>query len=84
MRQWDDALKAKVAKEWKMKAEKISCDGCKSENALFNFEAKKFAAHRRFPTCAHFPGLPSYIKEIWIKWPILKEKVEAMRIKLQS
>lgn len=27
---------------------------------------------------------PSCDKEIWAKWPKLKEKVEAMRIKLQS
>ncbi|MFC1635024.1 DUF3795 domain-containing protein, partial [Planctomycetota bacterium] len=76
--------RAKVAKQWKMKAEKINCDGCKSDNALFNCEAKKCAIAKNLPTCAHCPDFPSCNKEIWIKWPILKEKVEAMRIKLQS
>ncbi len=79
----DDILRAKVAKEWKMKAEDIHCDGCKSDNALFNCEAKKCAISKNLPTCAHCPEYPSCDKEIWTKWPILKNKVEAMRAKLQ-
>lgn len=80
----DDALRAKVAKEWKMKAEDVRCDGCKSDNALFNCEAKKCATSRNLPTCAHCPDFPSCDKEIWTKWPKLKEKVESMRIKLHG
>lgn len=80
----DDALRAKVAKEWKMKIEEIHCDGCKSDDALFNCEAKKCAINRSLPTCAHCPNFPSCKKEIWTKWPILKEKVEAMRTRLRS
>lgn len=80
----DDALRAKVAKEWKMKAEEIRCDGCKSNDALFNCEAKKCSITKNLPTCAHCPDFPSCDKEIWTKWPILKEKVEAMRTRLQS
>ena len=80
----DDTLRARIAKEWKMKSEDIRCDGCKSNNALFNCEAKKCATARKLPTCAHCPDFPSCDKEIWAKWPKLKEKVEAMRIKLQS
>jgi hypothetical protein len=78
----DNQLRAKVAKEWKMEAEKISCDGCKSDNALFNCEAKKCAIARELATCAHCADFPSCDKEIWPKWPKLKEKVEAMRTKL--
>lgn len=80
----DDALRAKVAKEWKMEPEKINCNGCKKDNALFNCEAKKCAIAKHLPTCAHCPDFPSCDKELWIKWPILKKKVEAMRIKLKS
>ena len=80
----DDTLRAKVAKEWKMKAEEIRCDGCKSDDALFNCEAKKCALAKALPTCAHCPDYPSCEKEIWTKWPKLKEKVEAIRRKLQS
>lgn len=80
----DDTLRAKVAKAWKMKSEDIRCEGCKSNNALFNCEAKKCAIARKLPTCAHCPDFPSCDKEIWTKWPKLKEKVKAMRINLQS
>lgn len=67
-----------------MKAEEIRCDGCKSDNALFNCEAKKCALAKAFPTCAHCPDYPSCEKEIWTKWPKLNEKVETMRRKLKS
>jgi hypothetical protein len=80
----DAVLKAKVAREWKMKVEDIHCDGCKSDNALFNCEAKKCAISRALLTCAHCPDFPSCKKEIWAKWPKLKEKVEAMRTRLRN
>lgn len=75
----DDELKAKVAKQWKMKAEQISCNGCKSDNALFNCEAKKCAVKRRLPTCAHCGDFASCNKEIWAKWPELKERISQMQ-----
>ena len=80
----DDELRAKVAKEWKMKAEELYCDGCKSDRTPFNCEAKKCAVSRNLPTCAHCDDFPSCDKEIWTKWPQLKEKVQAMRSKLNS
>ena len=78
----DDELRAKVAKQWNMDAGKLHCDGCKSERALFNCEAKKCALQKNLPTCAHCDDFPSCDKEIWTKWPQLKEKVKAMRSKL--
>ena len=80
----DEKLRAKVAKEWKMKAEELYCDGCKSDRALYNCEAKKCAVSRNLPTCAHCDNFPSCDKEIWTKWPQLKEKVEAMRKRLST
>ena len=80
----DEQLRAKVAKEWKMDVEKFYCYGCKSENALFNCDAKKCAIARGLPTCAHCDDFPSCDKEIWTKWPKIKEKAEEMRAKLQS
>jgi hypothetical protein len=80
----DDELWAKVAKQWKMDVEKINCDGCKSDNALFNCEAKKCAVARGLPTCAHCDDFPSCDKEIWTKWPQLKKKTEQLRVKLRS
>ena len=80
----DKQLKAKVAKEWKMDIEKLSCDGCKSENALFNCDAKKCAVARGVLTCAHCDDFPTCDKEIWTKWPMLKKKTEDMRAKLRS
>ena len=66
-----------------MKAEELYCDGCKSNRTPFNnCEAKKCAVSRNLPTCAHCDDFPSCDKEIWTKWPQLKEKVEAMRSKL--
>jgi hypothetical protein len=78
----DDQLRAKVAKEWKMKAEELYCDGCKSNRTPFNCEAKKCAVGRNLPTCAHCDEFSSCDKEIWTKWPQLKEKVQAMRSNL--
>jgi hypothetical protein len=78
----DEELRAKVAKEWKMKAEELYCDGCKSDRTPFNCEAKKCAVSRNLPTCAHCDDFTSCDKEIWTKWPQLKEKVEAMRKRL--
>ena len=80
----NDEVRAKVAKEWKMEAEKLYCDGCKSDRALYNCEAKKCAVSRNVSTCAHCDDFPSCDKEIWTKWPMLKEKVQAMRSKLSS
>ena len=80
----DDELRAKVAKEWKMKAEELYCDGCKSDRTPFNCEAKKCAISRNLPTCAHCDDFSSCDKEIWMKWPQLKEKVQAMQNKLSS
>jgi len=80
----DDELRAKVAKQWKMDAEKLYCDGCKSDNALFNCDAKKCAIARGLPTCAHCDDFPTCDKEIWTKWPKLKEKTEEMRRRLRS
>ena len=80
----DNELRAKVAKEWKMEAEKLYCDGCKSGRTPFNCEAKKCAVSRNLPTCAHCDDFPSCDKDIWTKWPPLKEKVQAMRSKLGS
>ena len=80
----DDELRAKVAKEWKMKAKELYCDGCKSDRTPFNSDAKKCAISRNLPTCAHCDDFPSCDKEIWTKWPPLKEKVQAMRSKLSS
>jgi hypothetical protein len=74
----DDALRAKVAKEWKTDAEKLYCDGCKSDRALFNCEAKQCAVAKGLPTCAHCDDFPTCDKEIWTKWPILKQKTETM------
>ena len=80
----DEQLRTKVAKDWKMEAEKLYCDGCKSDRALYNCEAKKCAVSRNLPTCAHCDDFPSCDKEIWTKWPPLKEKVQAMRSKLST
>ena len=80
----DEKLRAKVAKEWKMKAEELYCDGCKSDRTPFNCEAKKCAIGRNLPTCAHCDDFPSCDKEIWTKWPQLKEKVQAMRSRLST
>jgi hypothetical protein len=79
----DDALRAKVAEEWKMDAEKIHCNGCKADNALFNCEAKKCAVAKGLPTCAHCDDFPTCDKDIWTKWPQLKEKTETMRARLR-
>ncbi|MHC4118292.1 MAG: DUF3795 domain-containing protein [Planctomycetota bacterium] len=75
----DDALRAKVARQWKMKPEQINCSGCKSDNALFNCEAKRCAIERRLPTCAHCGDFASCEKEIWTKSPELMGKVREMR-----
>lgn len=80
----DDELRAKVAKQWKMDAEKLYCEGCKSENALFNCDAKKCAIARGLPTCAHCDDFPSCDKDIWTKWPELKKKVEEMRRRIRG
>jgi len=80
----DDELRAKVAKQWNMDAGKRYCDGCKSERALFNCEAKKCALQKNLPTCAHCDEFPSCDKEIWTKWPQLKQKVQAMRSRFST
>ena len=80
----DDELRAKVAKQWKMDAEKLYCDGCKSENALFNCDVKKCAVARGLPTCAHCDEFPSCDKDIWTKSPEIKKKTEEMRSRLRS
>lgn len=80
----DDELRAKVAKQWKMKAENINCYGCKSENALFNCDAKKCATAKGLTTCAHCDDFPSCDKEIWTKWPELKKKAEEVRRRIRS
>ena len=80
----DEQLRAKVAKQWKMDVEKLYCNGCKSENSLFNCDAKKCAVAKGLPTCAHCDGFPLCDKEIWTKWPELKKKTEQMRRKIQS
>ena len=79
----NDLLRAKVAKEWKIGVEKVRCNGCKSEKAMYNCEAKKCAVARGLPTCAHCEGFPTCDKEVWTKWPQLKEKVETMRTRLR-
>jgi len=80
----DDQLRAKVAKEWKMKAEELYCDGCKSDRAPFDCEARKCAVSKNLPTCAHCADFPSCDKDIWTKWPPLREKVQAMRSRLNT
>jgi hypothetical protein len=75
----DDELRAKVAKQWKMKAEEVNCNGCKSGKALFNCEAKECAARKRLPTCAHCGEFASCDKEFWARSKDLKEKVREMR-----
>ncbi len=80
----DDELRAKVAKQWKMDEEKLYCDGCKSENALFNCDVKKCAVARGLPTCAHCDDFPSCDKDIWTKSPEIKKKTEEMRRKIRS
>jgi hypothetical protein len=80
----DEALRAKVAKEWKMDAAKLYCDGCKSDRALFNCEARQCAAVKGLPTCAHCDDFPGCDKEVWTKWPTLKQKVETMRARLRT
>ena len=80
----DDDLRAKVAKQWNMDAGKLYCDGCKSKRALFDCEAKKCAVQKNLPTCAHCDDFPSCDKEIWTKWPQLKQKVQAMRNRLST
>jgi hypothetical protein len=80
----DEQLRAKVAKQWKMDVEKLYCDGCKSENALFNCDAKKCAVTKGLPTCAHCDDFPTCDKEIWTKWPQLKKKTQEMQSKLRS
>lgn len=81
----DNKLRVKVANEWKMKAEELYCDGCKSDRTSFNdCEARKCASSRNLLTCAHCEDFSSCDKEIWTKWPKLKEKVQAMRSKLRT
>jgi len=80
----DDQLRAKVAKEWKMKAEELYCDGCKSNRTPFNCEAKKCAISKSLPTCAHCDDFPSCGKEIRTKRPQLKEKVQTIRSRLST
>ena len=79
----DDQLRAKVAEMWHMAAEKIQCRGCKSDQAMFDCDAKKCAAAKGLPTCAHCDDFPTCDKEVWRKFPPLKEKVEAMRTRLR-
>ena len=75
----DDELRAKVAKQWKMKAEEIDCNGCKSGKALFNCEAKQCAVKKGLPTCAHCGDFASCDKEFWARSEDLREKVREMR-----
>ena len=75
----DDELRAKVAKQWKMKAEEVNCNGCKSGKALFNCEAKECAVKKRLPTCAHCREFASCDKEFWARSKDLKQKVREMR-----
>ena len=79
----DDKLRAKVAEEWHMDAERLYCDGCKSDRALFNCEARQCASFRGLPSCAHCDYFGVCDKEVWTQWPQLKEKVETMRAKLR-
>lgn len=79
----DDELRAKVAEMWHMEAEKIQCNGCKSDKAMFDCDAKKCAVARGLPTCAHCDDFPTCDKEVWKKFPPLKEKVETMRARLR-
>ncbi len=80
----DEELRRKVAKEWKMAAEKLVCDGCKSARTPFDCKAKKCALAKGLPTCAHCDDFPTCDKEIWTKGPPLKEKVETMRARLAA
>ena len=75
----DDELRAKVAKQWKMKTEEINCNGCKSGKALFNCEAKQCAVKKSLPTCAHCGDFASCDKEFWARSEDLREKVREMR-----
>ncbi len=80
----DEALRAKVAEEWKMKPEQIDCLGCKSKKALFDCSLKKCASKRGVPTCAHCADFPTCKDEQWTKYPKLRQTAEAMRAKLES
>jgi len=75
----DDELRAKVAKQWKIKAEEVNCNGCKSGKALFTCEAKKCAIKKSVPTCAHCGDFASCDKEFWARSRSLMEKVREMR-----
>ena len=80
----DDELRAKVAKQWKMKPEKINCEGCKSDKCLFNCSARVCAKEKKVITCAHCKDFPSCDKEIWKKQPKLREIAEEVRKKLDK
>lgn len=79
----DNKLRAKVAEEWHMDAKTLYCDGCKSDRALFNCEARQCASFRGLASCAHCDYFDVCDKEVWTQWPQLKEKVETMREKLR-
>jgi len=80
----DETLRAKVAKEWKMDAAKLYCNGCKSDRTPFNCEAKQCAVAKGLPTCAHCDDFPTCDKEIWTKWPPLRQMTETMRARLRT
>ena len=75
----DDQLRAKVAEQWKMKAEQINCDGCKSDKPLFNCEVKECAVKKGLPTCAHCADFPACDKEFWARSEALRTRVRQMR-----
>ena len=75
----DEKLRAKVAEQWKMKAEQINCNGCKSDKPLFNCEVKECAVKKGLPTCAHCADFPACDKEFWARSEALRTRVRQMR-----
>ena len=80
----DNELRDKVAERWKMKPENINCEGCKSQNSLFNCSARKCARDRNVITCAHCEDFPACDNEIWKNQPKLKKNVENIQEKLKT
>ena len=91
----DLQLKAKVAKEWfnkaedEFKPEEIFCYGCKTENKpqnqlVANCAVRKCAREKMLAICAQCNAFPTCDKELWTKWPTLKQRIEEIRSKLEA
>lgn len=90
----DYAMKVKKAKSLSQKygkdfkPEDIHCEGCRSERlsyfAVNICTVRECAKKKQLVTCAHCKDFPNCDKDLWTRWPEVKQLIKEMRSRLKS